>query len=187
MKKFISLILVANYIAIPFFTMGQDLKTFTKGSEKPIKINCNQSCKIEFTNYTITTKEGSDEIGEIVSLYNKKSGKKSIISSGDDQCIFDGIYKNYVILSCGTDIIRGITIFDIQKNSSFEVPGGILSISEIKNDNLFLDIQMSEERKSVFKLKDKNCDTQVCGYYEKVIYNLITKRLHYTGKYYWEK
>ena len=46
MKKFISLILIANFIAVPFFTLGQDLKTFTKGSEKPIKIKSRLSTTI---------------------------------------------------------------------------------------------------------------------------------------------
>jgi len=176
-----------SLILSPFFTIGQELKTFTRGSEKPIKTTCNISCKIDFTNYIITTKENPDGLGEIISLYNKIIRKLIIISSSNDICYFDGIYKNFIILNCGTDVIRGITIFDIQKNSSFEVPGEILSISEIKNDNLFLDIVMSEKRKNLYKLKDRNCESQACGYYEKVIYNLIDKKLQYTGKYHWEE
>lgn len=180
------IILKISFLFLPFFTFGQEFKTFTKGSEPPRSITCRDVCKIDFTNYIITTQPNADEIGEIISLFDKRTRKTFVISSANDVCYFDGIYKNFVILNCGTDAVRGITIYDISKNSYFQIPGGVLSgISEIKDDNLFYDIKMSEKRKGLLKLKDRTCETSMCGYYEKVFYNLNTRKLELSGKYFW--
>jgi hypothetical protein len=167
-------------------TIGQDKsQSLIKGSEKPNKIYCTDKCTFNYNNYIVYTKE-NDEVGEAISFIDKKTNRKNNITNFDDECFFEGIHKNYIILSCGTDVIRGLRIYDINKKNFINLEfGSVLGGGEIVNSKLLFDIVMSDEKLKKLKLKNKECKTQVCGYYEKVIFDFTTQKITSSGKNYW--
>jgi hypothetical protein len=160
--------------------------TLADGSEKPILVTCSASCKYYFSKYEIQTRETEDEVGEKIIVVNKITNRKYQITD-IEECYFYGIYKNYMLLSCGTDVIRNLSIYDLNRKMfvDFKISGGVFAGGYISNGKLFMDITMSGEKIKKLKLKDKKCETQICGYFEKVYYDFNTGKIIYTGEYKW--
>ena len=160
--------------------------TLADGSEKPILVTCSASCKYYFSKYEIQTREIEDEVGEKIIVVNKITNSKYQITD-TEECYFYGIYKNYMLLLCGTDVIGGIRIYDLNRKMfvDLKISGGVFGGADISNGKLFMDITMSEEKIKKLKLKDKKCETHICGYFERVYYDFNTGKIIFTGEYNW--
>jgi hypothetical protein len=176
------LILLSKHI----FSQSINTVNLIKGSEKPIKIEYKKSKIITYQEYTIIINESESEIGEKVVLLNKRSGKNSLITNYDEECIFVGLHKNQLFFSCGTDVIRGFYIYNISSASKWEIEEGVLSAS-INGNKLSIESKVSEERIKKYKLIDRECNTQICAYYENINYNLDTKQKQYLGNFTWKE
>ena len=155
-----------------------------EGSDKPLKIEYKQSVTITYQNHIVIINKNEEEIGERIVLVNRRTGEKSRVTDYDEECLFVGLYNNTLFFSCGTDVIRSFLIYNINTSFRWEVNEGVLS-AIIKGNKLVVVAQVSEERKKRFRLKDGACNTQICGYFENIFYNLDTKQKEYSGKFKW--
>ncbi|MFN5641823.1 MAG: hypothetical protein ACK45S_05405 [Sphingobacteriales bacterium] len=156
-----------------------------QGSEEPLKIEYAQSTIITYYQYIIIVNKSEEEFGESIVLVNRRTGNRRRITNYDEECFFAGLYKNQLFFSCGTDVIRGFTIYNINTASKWEIEEGVLS-ALIKDGKLLIESPVSEGRKKRFNLIDRECTSQICGYFEDIYYDLHTKQKQYLGEFTWK-
>lgn len=186
LNRLVLLLLFTLYCSYSFSQSSQNYKAIMVGSDRPISNHCNDSCVVEFKDYTVITKNHKEACGEYIVVVNKKDGRRMNIDVNDeyDAQYFSGMHGDKVIIDVGTGTIRCNFIYDLKQREVVDSIDGILDDSKILDDKLYYMTWMDAEKVKALKLPAcDNVGLENSGYFEEYYYDFKTRKIISTGKY----